>query len=385
MKIGILTFPFNNNYGGFLQAYALMTVLKSKGHDVWLINRRPNRIMGLPLLFYIFKRIIKKYIFKQKIEIINTNKKSHDDYYIVGKNTLKFVEKYIQPQTKAYYSTKQLAKCKKLNFDAMIVGSDQIWRPKYISNIEDFFLGFLKKNKKCLRISYAASFGVDLCEYDNRQRRRCGELIKQFDDVSVRENSGSCLIEKELKWLLYKPKVVLDPTMLLDIEQYRRLFSSSADRKTKTLFCYILDMSSQVRSIIQIIASTKSLEPYYIMPEFSPWDLCKPVKKRILPSVEVWLKSMYEADFVITDSFHGTVFSILFNRPFLTIGNLTRGISRLSTLLSNFSLENRLILLEDFMCLNFCNENINWKSVNKKIEYLREYSLNFLEQALERK
>lgn len=141
MKIGLLTVPFNNNFGGFLQAYALKLILTSYGHEVIIINRRRNRNLT-------WKGLLK--LLLTSLGII----KSQDKRLSV--NTSKFISQYLTPGTPYYYSSKDIKHCLKYEFDYCIVGSDQVWRYKFAQDsIDDFFFSFLKDTKVC-RMSYGA-------------------------------------------------------------------------------------------------------------------------------------------------------------------------------------------------------------------------------------
>ena len=181
MKIGILTLPLHTNYGGILQAYALQTVLERMGHEVCLIEKK-RKLLPFPLWkvpFVYGKRILNlsgdalPVFYEQKI---------NRERPIVGQNTDKFINKYIKRRIVNDYSD-----IKETDFDAIVVGSDQIWRPKYFHEIVHAFLDFTK-GWNIKRIAYAASFGTDEWEYTPQQTERCAKLVKLFDAVSVRSD-----------------------------------------------------------------------------------------------------------------------------------------------------------------------------------------------------
>ena len=136
MTIGILTLPFNNNYGGYLQAYALMTVLKNEGHDVELIYRRHNKPPFTKLIVPTVKNVVKLLLGRKVISVIPDGEKSFRER---GVNMMPFFDKYIVPRSRPLYSSKEFAKYVTGRYDAVIVGSDQVWRPDYGSGIGDFF------------------------------------------------------------------------------------------------------------------------------------------------------------------------------------------------------------------------------------------------------
>lgn len=370
MRIGILTLPFNNNYGGYLQAYALMKVLKDMGHDVKIIYRRHNRRPLSYRIKYVIKTLIKIVLGKEHGSLLPNREKEHRKR---GELLMPFVDKYICPKTKPLYSTTELIKECKGKFDAVIVGSDQVWRPDYVPNIENFYLDFVK-NKNILKIAYAASFGSGNPCYTDSQKQECGKLLEQFNEVSVREESGIAIIHN-FDWKPQTPpKTVLDPTMLLTITDYSSLLPIQKNRN-KYLLSYVLDKNTEVKRLIEVMCSKLEINDYCVI---DTSKLMQPDYK--IPSVETWLGAIMNAEYVITDSFHGTVFSIIFNKPFIVFENKGRGSDRFITLLKYFGLENRLV---SHACdLNKLSSEIDWIRVNHILSKERETSLNFLSEAL---
>lgn len=331
MKIGIITLPLHYNYGGILQAYALQKVIHDMGHEVCTLNRPLNyaHLKWPKGLYVLFKRIIRKYVFR-KPQIIFIEKYVNKTLPIVSKNTLAFVNKYIN-----LCRLKDLSKLKENDYDAYIVGSDQIWR-KYVLNIEHCFLSFTKGwNVK--RISYAASFGADVWQYSPKVTKRLKEYIQWFDKVSVREKQAQRLCENHLG---FKPDIMIDPTFLLAKEEYLALIPNQV-KSAGNLLCYILDEDGRKWQLINEIAKDKALKPFKVNSKVE--NLYAPLNERLQPSVEQWLRGFQDAEFVATDSFHACVFAIIFAKPFIVFGNNKRGNSRFETLLGLFGLENRLI------------------------------------------
>ncbi|WP_455665456.1 polysaccharide pyruvyl transferase family protein [Phocaeicola sp.] len=365
MKIGILTLPFNHNYGGYLQAYALMTVLKRMGHEVWLINRKPDGL-HCSMIRYLKARI--KMLITREFIVYNT--KSREKLYKKqGKNILPFLDKYLMPKTEEIKSSNDFRKIKKHNFEALIVGSDQVWRAKYVPGIADFYFAFAEQ-WQVKRIAYAASFGTDEMEYTEEDIERCGALFKKFNAASVREKSAISLIKDKYHWSAQTSvEVVLDPTMLLTKQDYEKCcISNNNTTINNTLFCYILDDVEGKAEILAQVAKELNCE----LKLFTLGST--------LPSIEDWLKSIMTAKYVITDSFHGTVFSALFNRPFISIGNPERGLARMVDLLEIIDLRQHLVTDFSFdIAIRLLSENTyDWNSVNSKIDILRNESLNFL-------
>ena len=369
MKIGILTLPFNNNYGGYLQAFALMTVLKRFGYEVELINRRPNNISFLNFLMLFFKNLIKASM-GRKIFSIKPNQEK--EYLFKGRYMHSFVKSYICPMSNPLFSSKSLNHYINKKFDVVVVGSDQIWRPDYVSNIEDFFLRKVNSNVK--KIAYAASFGCSNPKYSEKERLECGNAIKKFKSIGLREKQGCAIIEK-MGWKC-KSQFVLDPTMLLCKKDYEELFQNESSFCQNDLFVYVLDDCANVKMLVDKLTEKTKLRKKYIMDPV----LWKNFDYQ-LPSIEKWLRGIYDSKMVITDSFHGMVFCIIFNKPFWVIINKDRGAERFESLLSFLHLENRMITNESDFDFRY-NEDINWQNVNNVIEKMKIESINFLKEAL---
>lgn len=363
MKIGILTVPFNNNYGGMLQAYALKNVLNSMGHETVFINRRRNHPKTLK--YKLYHLLVKTGLVEDKLK--KNNKR-------LSKYTEVFIDNYLSPLTREYYSSSEIKECLKLGLECIIVGSDQVWRYRYAKDaIFDYFLEFADNVKK---ISYAASFGVDECEYPVEIRERIGCLLSKFDYISVRESSGKDIIEKDFHVKENRTNVVVDPTLLLPSEHYSAIVAPCLS-KDKYIFAYILDDDSINNSEILNIQNK--------------FDLCRldfkaqsgsTENQKVIEPVEKWLSGIANSDFVITDSFHGTVFSIIFNKQFIVVANPDRGITRLVNLLQMFNLQERLLLSTDCDYYDILDKPINWGVVNEVLSKVRTKSLNYLRWVL---
>lgn len=383
MKIGILTQPLHNNYGGLLQAYALQIVLTKMGHEVWIINRVSKKPSIMRKLASVGKRIILKFLFhKKEIAIFtSTFKPSKKEEKIIASYTSQFIDKQFPKVTKKIILNKDLMKLNKQNYEAFIVGSDQVWRPCYSPCITNYFLDFAENNNSVKKIAYAASFGVNFWEFNEKQTKICSRLAKKFDAISVREDSGVALCEKYLK---VSTTHVLDPTMLLDNTDYIQLVKSEHEPPVEgDLMTYILDMTPEKKQLIDSVSKKLGLAPFSVMPKIK---LTKKTRDKIdeciYPPVTKWIRGFCDAKFVITDSFHGCVFSILFNIPFIVIGNFKRGLARFDSLLKTFELEERLLLDVKNFDFNLLNKQIDWQYINKRLNEERENSYNFLQTNL---
>ena len=384
MEILILTQPLHTNYGGLLQAYALQQILKGMGHDV--VTDRLGVVRKLPLwnraLRFLYHAvqfcILKNYRYYPYRYLFVSFDKESKAKRSISINTERFVNTHIDTIDLLTRSNESVIDAVR-QFDAIVVGSDQVWRAT-MSDIPTYFLSFTKAiNVK--RIAYAASFGTDdLNEYSKMDMKIASESIKLFDAVSVREKSGVHLCRDYFKMDAVH---VLDPTMLLSKDDYLKLIEEEDKPCSENiLLTYVLDRTQEKNDIIQRVGEALHLTScengavkYFSNVVESNVSEC------INPSVSRWVAGFRDAQFVVTDSFHGTVFSIIFNKPFVAILNSKRGSSRFISLLSVLGLENRLIsttndLLEEHL------KPIDYTEVNKILNDWRYLSISFMERHL---
>ena len=380
----ILTQPLHTNYGGLLQAYALQQILKGMGHDV--VTDRLGVVRKLPLwnraLRFLYHAvqfcILKNYRYYPYRYLFVSFDKESKAKRSISINTDRFVNTHIDTIDLLTRSNESVIDAVR-QFDAIVVGSDQVWRAT-MSDIPTYFLSFTKAiNVK--RIAYAASFGTDdLNEYSKMDMKIASESIKLFDAVSVREKSGVHLCRDYFKMDAVH---VLDPTMLLSKDDYLKLIEEEDKPCSENiLLTYVLDRTQEKNDIIQRVGEALHLTScengavkYFSNVVESNVSEC------IYPSVSRWVAGFRDAQFVVTDSFHGTVFSIIFNKPFVAILNSKRGSSRFISLLSVLGLENRLIsttndLLEEHL------KPIDYTEVNKILNDWRYLSISFMERHL---
>ena len=378
MKIGILTQPLHNNYGGLLQNYALQQVLKGLGHEVETVDWFPEKAGALKVWLWQKKELLLSLMLKDRERPRYQLTEKEEE--VIGRNTHHFTNKYIT------VCPKKVGRVEGFNgidteyvYDAYIVGSDQVWRPSYNSTMMPaMFLGFTDRDD-VKRIAYAASFGTSDWEFLPALTEVCARFAKKFDCITVREKSGVDLCREHLgvdaTW-------VLDPTMLLNHEDYEKLVVAENEAKSAgTLFHYILDPSEEKKALIERVAEEKGLKPFTIMPKCqaenrSKWDVKHRIEACVFPSVTSWLRGFMDAEMVIVDSFHGAVFSIIFNKPFWVIGNSKRGNARFESLLGLFGLEDRMITPWDEF---EWNKEIDWGKVNEIREREKEKSLKTFE------
>ena len=353
MRIGILTSSIAGNYGGIMQNYALQQVLKLWGHipitiDHYKPYSRVRWILGR----------IKGLLKSSKIDV------PFPWYGRVGsKKILRFAFRNIDRTNSVRLITSDIINRNKL--DAIIVGSDQVWRLKY-NNIEASFLSFAE-GYDLKRIAYSASFGVEQWDYPESLTKRCKELVEKFDAVSVREKSDVELCANNLG---IKVTHTLDPTLLLSNDSYVEICKDVPRNPNKYLFAYILDPSFEKQALVEQFAAKRGLSLTMRNAENN-------LKKD--DSIESWLACFRDTDFVITDSYHGTLFSIIFNKDFLTINNHGRGQSRFKSILGQLELLDRFTdgchIVDELV-------QIDWDRVNKILAKEKSNSLEYLSKAL---
>lgn len=242
------------------------------------------------------------------------------------------------------------------------------------------FLSFTD-NLRVKRVSYAASFGVDdVNEYSDDNLKVCASLLKKFDAVSVREKSGIILCKS---YFGVDACQVVDPTLLLKAEDYSKLFRKNVKYHLKNkLLVYFLDDTEEKRKIAIKIATERGLDLFYVNGGIDNIDI--PLKHKVRIGIEEWLRYLSESSYVVTDSFHGCVFSLIFKKQFVAIGNKSRGLSRFKSLMDMFSLRQRLIYsIEDYESnIDLLKQNIDYEKVDSILRREREYSLHFLNNAL---
>lgn len=354
MKIGIVTQPLKANYGGILQNFALQQVLKNMGHEPITIDY----ILDISWIRYCVAAL-KTVVFR----IMGRKRKfvSSPRSYIRHQCVDAFIRKYLSVTRRVSNYHKKLIN--EYNLDAVIVGSDQVWRPLYSPFIHDMFLEFTS-GMDLRRVAYAASFGVDNMEYSDKQLKRCFKLLEEFDGISVREASGVVLCKN---YFGIEALHVLDPTLLNDKEVYEKLCQNVPVNSSKFLASYVLDISEEKKIYIEDVAKRLGLEVNYFTAD-----------EGFSLTIEEWLAMFRDASFVITDSFHGTIFSIIFKKSFFSLTNVDRGNSRFESLLSMLGLEGRL----NASYKNMIDDDIDWVQVYEKIYNLRDVAFDFLSQKL---
>lgn len=383
-KILILTQPLETNYGGLLQAFALQKTIKrifaEKGKDVVVETDehtspiKPSFIKRIIYFCYRFYRGYVKGEYMYKKNLFNNNLQLTYLLPILTQNTKRFVEKHIN--TTQFFKGKTPIKNKIKEYDTYIVGSDQIFRPKFVTDIRTYFLDFIKEYD-CIKIAYAASFGIDNeGEFSKRELCDCKNLAKKFKAISVREYSGVDICKRCFG---VDAQCVLDPTMLLTQADYEIVIDEDVSDKTKGKIAYYfldetdqkLSMLNQLKSILDLDAETLNVKQK-LTPNIKDYTNC------IFPSVSEWLSGIRNCEYVITDSFHGMVFSIIFKKNFYVLSNEHRGNERVDSLVNILGLQDRLVRNIDDIKV----QNIDYSKVYTKLTEQKVKSIEFLKNNL---
>ncbi len=361
-RIGLLTLPLTNNYGGILQAAALSQFLTRAGHHVELLSIRWYRPPAKAKVVEMLERLPGQNI--GGFRALELERKPH----------YPFINRFIPHVTRALRGPKQLAEAvDRLRLDTVIVGSDQVWRFKYHGDGQhgNFFLGFLG-DRPTRRIAYAASFAVDRWEHPEATVR-ISELLAKFDAVSVREESGVRICRDDLG--RGDARVTLDPTILIDRSFYDAVVEGVPPAGEPNVLAYVLDKRDLAKSLAD--TAIAALGGHHVLRQIMPGSGSDAT------DVPRWLRAFMDAEVIITDSFHGTVFAILFGKTFLAISNQSRGAERFVSLLNAVGLPERLITGDDMERARMLVATpIDYGPIMERLEALRADSAQFLRDAL---
>lgn len=376
MRIAIISLPLHTNYGGVLQAYALRSYLVSQGHEVTVLDRKEKMPVpkGLRAPFIYAGRLLKRVMKGPSGPEVFRELRFRKELPVVAAKMQKFIDGEIAPRLVGWYD-----EIREGEYDAVIVGSDQVWRPLYFGKINDAFLEFAS-GWDVLRIAYAASFGTDALEYDYTALQECSELLSRFDSVSVREESA---VKACAEWFDYDKAVhVLDPVMLLDAGVYGAIAESAAEHPAEgKVMTYILDRDTQKNHLVGFLAKAGGLEIYEMHSD--SYDRSRSVEERVAPAVGEWIAAFRDAELVVTDSFHGCVMCILFHKPFVATGNAGRGNARLKSLLDMFGLDQYMVHgIDPEDDGSFFLQGPDWSGVDRILEEKRAFSTDFLKNSL---
>lgn len=374
MKIAIISLPLSYNYGGYLQCFALMETLRKMGHEVFFLQRENGVTQSFfKLLTDNIKSGLERFGLGEIVYFLEI--KTNMGLYYKTKNFRAFVKKYIGNISPILKDTEYTKKyCEKKGIEAYITGSDQIWRGKYSRSVNDAFLGFAPY--WALKFSYAPSFGTNEWEFTKEQTVFIEHQLNSFKAVSVREMDGVKLLENNIR-LDKNPQIVLDPTMLLSKDRYLEISKNEPLRNG--VLTYILNADDKKKLFIETFCYEQGMEHYSVI---NPLTNTNQIAGGQGFSIEQWLAGFRDAEFVMTDSFHAVVFSIIYNKPFWVFENTERGNSRIYSLLSMFGCEDRFILKnDDYNKIDWMHP-IDWTKINETKDMMVNKSVEFLKMAL---
>lgn len=385
MKVAILTFSKTTNYGAALQCYALSSFIQNAGHEVIIFNapldsEEAINVSLIRLICRKVKKTLKKIILSNKqsnsefVRYSRSEKEKKEDIYWDKQVRLlfeSFSQTYLPPFTKEL-KNEQDFKEQYPQADLYIVGSDQVWNLSITqSQKKIFFFSFLKDEA---RISYAASFGGSTqWSGTPKETQEINQLLKKFKGISVRENSGISILHD----IFHLNGVeVLDPTLLLSSIEYDKLAEKSNLEASQDLYAY------------KFIINDIWLETLKFISEETETKLrmdCETIQLPNVPfnpalSIEGWLKLIKTAKFVVTDSFHCTVFCILFKKQFIVSPSYSGGEGRMLSFLKKLGLEDRFYYTTKDIRKNAkaWKTPIDYDKVYQKLNYHKEQSRKYL-------
>lgn len=366
MRIGVITFwKTEDNYGQVLQCYALLHYLNAKGHQAFLVrtSKKEYKPSFIHKCYTFFSLLRKSPL--SLLHIKSSRKMAKPPRTVIDRGFKAFKEKYI-PCTNVIYSYEDLCR-EPLKVDMMICGSDQIWGA--ISE-----LMYLQLPGHFKRIAYAASFGG--YQIDNPiDKRKVWKWLESFDLITVREKDGI----KACRDLGAESYEVIDPTLLLGRSDYMSISKKYIPQTSKPyILLYLLgnpipmeidevyEMAQELQMDVKYVASQGREDEY----------------NKTYPTIEEWLSMMENASYVVTNSYHGTIFSMLYNKPFLTVplvGNTARMNSRIMDLLKRYHLEHRLYQGN----IRAVITPVDYSAFNEEVEEERAFASRLLEPYLE--
>lgn len=380
--LGVCIKYFHENYGGMLQAFATTKIIEKYGIEYELIRYEKKKnltfiIKSIPRIFNSilvndkYEKYQKKLSFKNHPEFAEKDKtrmKAFDEFRT--KNFKNLSEIYV-----GYDNLKQGAK----KYTAVLTGSDQLWSPAGLPT--NFYnLNFVADDIR--KISYSSSFGVKYIPF--YQKRRTANFLKRLDFISMRENSGQAIV-KELTGK--DVPVVLDPVFMLDKTEWEQLIIPKKLYKEKYIFAYFLGNNREHRLAVKELAERTKLKivalrhlDQYVeddetFGDYAPYNV----------GPDDFLNLLRDAEYVCTDSFHGSVFSIIHKKKFIVFNRYDNKSkhsknSRIDTLCKNFGLEHCRYNgnIEEHI-----GNRIDYEKVDKKYDELKKMSKKYLDKALE--
>lgn len=352
MKVGVLTYHIDTNNGATMQAYATCRALKELGCEVYIIDleHQPESRGSLA------SKIVRP-------------------FYWLRDRRLKQFRRDFYPQFTQHYSSIEELRANPPQLDGYCIGSDQVWNTDIAGKDRmAYFLDF--GDEKTKKFSYASSFGFSEWKNQNEDENfHIGKLLSSYVGLSTREKTGADIIKKQFG---LDAKIVCDPVILH--KNYKEITGNIKQREE--VACYFLKRSNELFSSIQVVSEYLGV-PLRMVSYIKP---VKGYKYTYFPDVKRWLKYIGGSRFVVTDSFHGTVFALLYHRPFAVVYTRNNGLnSRIEDLLNKVGLQDRIFYdLEKFQKSDTWKAPIDWDVVSSKLEEYRNESWTYLKQTLNR-
>jgi len=357
-KAGILTFHCVDNYGAVLQCLALQEGLKAHFDEVEVIDYRPEYLLR-------DYRAINTYSLKSILMSLY----SLPEFLKKKRGFRDFKKQYLNTSKKIYPTASEI---KDIDSDFIFVGSDQIWNSKITGGYDPAFFGKFEGSESKKIVSYAASLGQ--YQLSDGERKAFLSLLENVDCISVREEEGVKLISENTGKI---PSLVIDPTLLIEEDFWNRM-AEKREECGKYVLIYNLTNAPEMFKIAKKISREKGLEIIEI--KGGRKGISKRKHKVIYSaSPKDFVDMIANAAYVVTDSFHGTAFSVIMKKDFIVIPHKTRG-GRMRTLLESLGLETRICGDADASVLH---EQIDYTEVNKKLSELRERSNDFISRSIE--
>ncbi len=369
MKVSIITRHSVPNYGSLLQTYATQRTIEELGYEAEIIDytRYEERSNNLSNTLIKGKKWDKNFLTRFIYKTLQTKNyarmyKKFDGY-----------RKEILNQSDINYGNIVELENNPPVADIFCSGSDQIWgKIGTVNYDETYFLEFVK-NKKC--ISYGASFGTS--KLDEQLDNNINKLLEKYTSILVREDSAKQILEKKGIKNVYQ---VLDPTFLINKNELEN-FTKKAERKEKTkyILVYQLHANKEFNKYAKEIAKRKNLK--LIRVGYSIYHIFRSGKLILLPTPYEFLNYIKNAEYVLTDSFHATALSIIFNKKFIDILPNNNTQTRIESVLKLFGIEKQI--LKNYNNFELIDNTINYDIVNKKIQEEKEKSISLLKNAIE--
>lgn len=367
-RVLIITSYSGNNFGSSLQAFALQRYLKNKEFVPCFLSIKDNKVNRLKRFFVrLFKGLTDFHLLKKEIKI-KFSKKSN---YSLENASDVFIQEHLEVLELKRKSAFELAHSTDVAY--CIVGSDQIWNPEDPYLDSSIFLKFSPREKN---FSYAASFGQNYIFKYNIKQFKNG--LKNFSHISCREESGCALCNK----LGFDCCETLDPTLLFDKNEWLSFFGIQQVKTRKTLLLYFIGpVSNEIKNKLSHFSA--NFDDAILLTKYN--QHINGIRTINATTID-FLRYFSSASFVITDSFHGTIFSINFNIPFYTVSRVYINADgdnneRVLNILKKLNLNTRLV---DYTTLNILEDlkPIDYERINEKLAILKQNSEKYLDDCL---